>query len=61
MTVRVPLTCLSHIFYICELRSGQCCDLSIISKWRKMKMPLNLYVRIVAVHIFGNDAVLEQL
>ena len=61
MTVRVPLASLSHIFYICELRSGQCRDLSIISQWRKMKMPLDLCVRIGTVQIFWNDNVLELM
>ena len=36
MSTWVPLTCISRIYvYICDLRSGQCRDLSIISQCRK--------------------------
>ena len=53
MTAWVPLACISRIFfYICNLGSGQCSDLSIISQWRKMKMLLYPCVRIGAVQIF---------
>ena len=54
MTAWVNLTCISLILFICDLRPGQCRDFSIISQWRKMKMPLDSCVRIGIVQIFLN-------
>ena len=60
MTAWVSLIFISRIFYICDLRSGQRRDLSIISQWRKAEMPLDPRVRIGAVQIFRNQDDLEQ-
>ena len=38
--VTVCIKCISRIFDICDLRSGQFCDLSIISQWEKIEMRL---------------------
>ena len=45
---QVPTTCISRIFYIGYLRSGQFRDLSIISQWGKTKIP---QIRIKSVQI----------
>ena len=60
VTAWMPLTCISRIFHICNLRSGQCRDLSIMSQWRKNKMPLEPCVRLGAVQIFWNHVDLEK-
>ena len=60
MTAWVPLTCISWILYICDLRSGQRRDLSIISEWRKTKMPLDPFVRVGTVQIVRYQDDLEQ-
>ena len=36
----IPTTCISRIFRIGDLRSGQFCDLPIISQWEKNHIPL---------------------
>ena len=37
---------------LCDVWSGQCRDLFIISQWRKMRMPLDLCVRIGTAEVF---------
>ena len=37
----VSTKCISRIFDICDLRSGQFHDLPIISQWEKFQLPLN--------------------
>ena len=56
----VPLTCISRIFYICDLRSGQRRGLSVLSQWGKTEMLLDPCVRIGTVQSFRNQDDLEQ-
>ena len=54
------VTCISQIFYICDLRSGQRRDLSIVSQWRKTEMPLGPCVRVGTVQIVRYQDDFEQ-
>ena len=44
LAILSPITCISRIFYIGDLRSGQFCGLSIISQWRNIEIhPIKKY------------------
>ena len=54
----VHTTCISHIFYISDMRSGQFVDLSIISQWRNIEICSVKKIHIRKAQFFLDHAII---